>query len=64
MYTQPPLAESMRLNALERYEILDPPPNAVLDCITLAAKDLCDTPMALISLIDQSRQWFKSSFGL
>jgi len=57
-------SEADRVKALQRYDILDTPPDAVLDCITQAAKDLCDTPIALISLVDTARQWFKARVGL
>lgn len=60
----PPFNEANRLKALERYGILDTPPDAVLDCIAQAAADLCETPIALISLIDPSRQWFKTCIGM
>jgi len=56
--------EAERIKALRRYDILDTAPDAVLDCITQAAKDLCDTPIALISLVDTARQWFKAQVGL
>jgi len=56
--------EADRQTALDNYDILDSPPDAVLDCITEAAKDLCEVPIALISLVDTSRQWFKSKVGL
>jgi len=62
--TPPNSNEAARQKALDSYGILDTPPDAVLDCITQAAKDLCDTPVALISLVDSSRQWFKSAVGL
>jgi len=62
--TPPDCSEEARQKALDGYAILDTPPDAVLDCITQAAKDLCDTPVALISLVDESRQWFKSKVGL
>lgn len=50
--------------ALESYGLLDTPPDAVFDSITQAAANLCETPIALISLIDPKRQWFKSRVGL
>jgi len=56
--------ESARLAALSRYGIADTPSDSVLDGITQAAADLCETPIALISLIDPERQWFKSCVGL
>lgn len=56
--------EADRLAVLERYGILDTPPDAVLDGIAQAAADLCDTPIALISLIDPTRQWFKTCIGM
>ena len=64
MKTAPPSSdESARLDAFKRYEILDAPSDAVLDGITQVAADLCETPIALISLIDTNRQWFKSCVG-
>lgn len=56
--------ETARLAALERYGVLDTPPDAVFDGITQAVADLCETPIALISLIDTDRQWFKSCVGM
>ncbi|HSG66968.1 MAG TPA: PAS domain S-box protein [Gammaproteobacteria bacterium] len=56
--------ESERSAALERYGLLDTPPEIVFDRIAQAAADLCATPVALISLVDCRRQWFKSSIGL
>ena len=65
MKTAPPQSdEAARLEALKRYGILDTPSDAVLDGLTQVAADLCETPIALVSLIDQSRQWFKSGTGL
>lgn len=56
--------EKDRLAVLESYGILDTPPEAVFDAITQLAADICDVPIALISLVDSKRQWFKSSYGL
>ena len=56
--------EPARLEALKRYGILDTPSDDVIDGITQVAADLCETPIALISLIDPNRQWFKSCTGL
>ena len=47
-----------------RYQVLDTPPEDQFDRITRLAGRLCDVPYALISFIDQSRQWCKSCYGL
>lgn len=59
-----PENEQSRLQALERLNVLDTQRDAVLDGITRAIADFCEVPIALISLIDADRQWFKSSTGL
>jgi diguanylate cyclase (GGDEF)-like protein/PAS domain S-box-containing protein len=56
--------ERLRLEALLRYEILDTAPEAEFDDFTALACSICGTPMAVITLLDENRQWFKSSVGL
>ena len=56
--------EAARLEALQRYRILDTAPEQSFDDIATLASYLCKTPIALISLVDAERQWFKSSVGL
>jgi K+-sensing histidine kinase KdpD len=56
--------EDARLDALARLEILDTPPEAGFDDLTRLASTLCGTPIALVSLSDRYRQWFKSRIGL
>ncbi|MBD2096360.1 PAS domain-containing protein [Trichocoleus sp. FACHB-591] len=58
-----PANETERLAALHRYKILDTPPEAAFDRITTLAARLFDFPIVLISLVDESRAWFKSSIG-
>ncbi len=58
------MSEDTRLAALKRYEILDTAPEVVFDDITRIAAEMCGTPIALISLLDETRQWFKSRQGL
>jgi PAS domain S-box-containing protein len=64
--TSPPhdWTEDQRLAALKAYDVLDTPPEAAFDDITGLAGRLCQTPMALISLVEAERQWFKSRVGL
>lgn len=56
--------ELSRLAALLRYEILDTPDETAFDDFTELAAYICETPIALISLVDDHRQWFKSRLGL
>jgi PAS domain S-box-containing protein len=58
-----PANETERLAALYRYQILDTPPEAGFDRITTLAARLFKIPTVLISLVDESRAWFKSSIG-
>lgn len=55
--------EIRRLDALSRYRILDTDPEATFDDLTSLAAQLCAAPVALISLVDRDRQWFKAACG-
>lgn len=56
--------ESKRLKVLWQYEVLDTVPEEVFDDLTELAARICEAPIALISLVDEKRQWFKSKVGV
>jgi PAS domain S-box-containing protein len=56
--------ENKRLDALNSYNVLDTLPEKEYDAITRLASYICQVPIALITLIDTDRQWFKSKVGL
>ena len=57
-------AEESRLSALRRFDILDSPPDGAFDRITALAARLFNVPIAIISLVDTDRIWFKSHHGI
>lgn len=59
-----PADEDARLAALRAYGILDSEPEPPFDDLVAMARDACDTPIALISLVDADRQWFKAALGV
>jgi GAF domain-containing protein len=59
-----PVNERERLEALKRYDILDTPPDGSFDRITKLASTIFKVPIAIISLVDTDRIWFKSHYGL
>lgn len=56
--------ERERLAALRTLTVLDSSPEQGFDDLTLLAATICDTPVALVSLVDEHRQWFKSHHGI
>lgn len=59
-----PLSNPERLAALATYEGMDTPPEFEYDALTEIAAEICGFPVALISLMDEHRQWFKSNYGV
>ena len=58
------MTEQARLQELNKYRILDTLPEKELDELTEIASAICDTPISLLSLVDENRQWFKAAKGL
>ena len=56
--------EPRRLEALRQYQVLDTLSEQALDDLTSLAVQICEVPIALISLVDEDRQWFKSRVGV
>jgi GAF domain-containing protein len=56
--------ENRRLEALNSYDVLDTLPEKEYDAITRLASYICQAPIALITLVDNDKQWFKSKVGL
>jgi len=59
-----PKNEKKRLQVLWQYDILDTVPEEVFDDLTELAARICGAPIALITLVDENRQWFKSRVGI
>ncbi|RYG39520.1 MAG: histidine kinase, partial [Chitinophagaceae bacterium] len=56
--------ENRRLSELKEYQIIDTSEEEDFESLTRLASKICDTPIALITLLDETRQWFKSKQGL
>jgi len=63
-HTQKVANESRRIEILREYLILDTPPERVFDDIVALAAQICDTPFALITLVERDREWFKAKKGI
>jgi two-component system, sensor histidine kinase len=59
-----PADEERRLRKLRAYQILDSETEASFDDLALLAAEICRAPVALVSLVDETRQWFKASVGM
>src|SRR6476659_4896127 len=56
--------EKQRLKVLWQYDVLDSVPEEVFDDLTELAARICEAPIAMITLVDEKRQWFKSKVGV
>src|SRR6185437_7664476 len=56
--------EARRLKVLWQYDVLDTIPEQVFDDLTELAANICEAPVAMITLVDEKRQWFKSKVGV
>jgi PAS domain S-box-containing protein len=61
---KPGFTESERSEAIRSFDILDTPPEAEFDDLARIAAEVCGTPIALVSLVDVERQFFKAELGL
>ncbi|MDQ6823775.1 MAG: SpoIIE family protein phosphatase [Candidatus Eremiobacteraeota bacterium] len=59
-----PSNDRERLAAVRRYDVLDTPPDGTFDRITALAARIFNVPIALVTIVDEDRIWFKSRFGL
>jgi hypothetical protein len=59
-----PKNERQRIKILWQYDVLDTVPEAAFDELAELASVICGTPVALITLVDEDRQWFKSKVGI
>lgn len=64
MKAELPFNETERIEAMRNYRILDTMKEASFDDIALLASEICETPIAAVSLVDSDRQWFKSVVGM
>ena len=64
MTTPLPTNETKRIEALRRYNILDTQPEKTFDDFTFLASTICQAPIALLTFVDESRQWFKAHSGI
>ncbi|MDX3910149.1 MAG: PAS domain S-box protein [Sphingobium sp.] len=62
--TEPHWSEDERLAALRKYDILDTPAEPEFDDAVALVRTICGTPIALVSLVDDCRQWFKAKAGV
>src|SRR3954453_5563450 len=64
MKTPIPTNEKQRLKVLWQYDLLDTVPEEIFDDLTELAARICEAPIAMITLVDEDRQWFKSKVGV